>query len=167
MRIAQPLAGFATALLAVSLVAHRATLSAQDPPAVRREFRAAWVATVANIDWPSRPDLDTWTQQSELLAILNKAVALHLNAIIFQIRPGTDALYDSRLEPWSEYLTGRQGRPPEPSWDPLAFAVAEAHKRGLELHAWFNPYRARYSTVISPVAATHVSVRHSELVRPY
>src|ERR687887_977933 len=112
MRIAQPFACFATALLAVSLNAQRATLNAQEPPAVRREFRAAWVATVANIDWPSRPDLDTWTQQGELLAILNKAVALHLNAIIFQIRPGTDALYDSRLEPWSEYLTGRQGRPP-------------------------------------------------------
>ena len=134
---------------------------------MRRELRAAWVATVGNIDWPSRPDLDTWSQQAELLAILNKAVALHLNAIVFQIRPGTDALYESKLEPWSEYLTGRQGRPPEPAWDPLAFAVAEAHKRGLELHAWFNPYRARYARPLSDAARTHVSRTNPSLVRQY
>jgi uncharacterized lipoprotein YddW (UPF0748 family) len=145
----------------------RSSVTAQEPPPVRREFRAAWVATVGNIDWPSRPDLDSWTQQAELLAILNKAVQLHLNAIIFQIRPGTDAFYQSRLEPWSEYLTGRQGRPPEPAWDPLAFAVAEAHKRGLELHAWFNPYRARYEHPLSEAARTHVSRTNASLVRPY
>jgi uncharacterized lipoprotein YddW (UPF0748 family) len=143
------------------------TADTTSPPPIEREFRAAWVATVGNIDWPSRPDLDTWTQQAELLAILNKAVALHMNAIILQIRPGTDALYDSKLEPWSEYLTGRQGRPPEPAWDPLAFAVAEAHKRGLELHAWFNPYRARYAHPLSEAARTHVSNTHPSLVRQY
>jgi uncharacterized lipoprotein YddW (UPF0748 family) len=136
-------------------------------PPVQREFRAAWVATVSNIDWPSRPGLSTWEQQQELLAILNKAVALNLNAIVFQIRPGTDAFYDSRLEPWSEYLTGRQGRPPEPAWDPLAFAVAEAHKRGLELHAWFNPYRARYARPLGDAARTHVSNTQPSLVRRY
>src|ERR1043166_5581362 len=119
------------------------------PPAVAREFRAAWVATVGNIDWPSKPALSTWEQQQELLAILNRAVALRLNAIILQVRPGTDALYDSRLEPWSEDLTRRMGRPPEPAWDPLGFAVTEAHRRGLELHAWVNPYRARYARPIS------------------
>ncbi|HEY5061876.1 MAG TPA: family 10 glycosylhydrolase, partial [Gemmatimonadaceae bacterium] len=122
--------------------------SSEAPPPVAREFRAAWVATVGNIDWPSRPGLSTWEQQQELLAILNRAVALHLNAIFLQVRPGTDALYDSRLEPWSEYLTGRMGRPPEPAWDPLAFAVAQAHARGLELHAWVNPYRAGYAKPI-------------------
>lgn len=143
------------------------TADPQSPPPVRRELRAAWVATVGNIDWPSRPGLDTWSQQAELLAILNKAVALNLNAIVFQIRPGTDAFYDSRLEPWSEYLTGRQGRPPEPAWDPLAFAVAEAHKRGLELHAWFNPYRARYAKPLSEAARTHVSNTQPSLVRQY
>src|SRR3954464_15933491 len=79
----------------------RFSLAAQEPPPVRREFRAAWVANEASIDWPSRPDLDSWTQQAEFLAILNKAVQLHLNAIIFQIRPGTDALYQSFLEQWS------------------------------------------------------------------
>jgi uncharacterized lipoprotein YddW (UPF0748 family) len=138
-----------------------------DPPPVHRELRAAWVATVGNIDWPSRPDLDTWTQQAELLAILDKAVALHLNAIVFQIRPGTDALYDSKLEPWSEYLTGRQGRPPEPLWDPLGFAVSEAHKRGIELHAWFNPYRARFEKPLSDAARTHISNTRPDLVRRY
>src|ERR1043166_3804254 len=92
-----------------------ALLQASEPPVVAREFRAAWVATVGNIDWPSKPALSTWEQQQELLAILNRAVALRLNAIILQVRPGTDALYDSRLEPWSEYLTGRMGRPPEPA----------------------------------------------------
>ena len=167
MPIHRLFACFAGAVSAVTLNAPRSTLSAQDPPPARREFRAAWVATVGNIDWPSRPDLDTWSQQAELLAILNRAVALHLNAIIFQIRPGTDALYDSRLEPWSEYLTGRQGRPPEPAWDPLAFAVAEAHKRGLELHAWFNPYRARYARPLSDAARTHVSRTAPSLVRQY
>jgi uncharacterized lipoprotein YddW (UPF0748 family) len=167
MPIRRFFACFAAALSGVTLHAQRATLHAQDPPPVHREFRAAWVATVGNIDWPSRPNLDTWSQQAELLAILDKAVALHLNAIIFQIRPGTDALYDSRLEPWSEYLTGRQGRPPEPAWDPLAFAVAEAHKRGLELHAWFNPYRARYAKPLSDAARTHVSRTSPSLVRQY
>ena len=145
----------------------QAPASPETPPPVAREFRAAWVATVGNIDWPSRPGLSTWDQQQELLAILNRAVALRLNAIILQVRPGTDALYDSRLEPWSEFLTGRMGRPPEPAWDPLAFAVAQAHARGLELHAWVNPYRARYARPISETARTHISRTHPELVRSY
>jgi len=167
MRISNSLLAGTFALSALMLIADGAALRAQEPPPVPREFRAAWVATVTNIDWPSRPGLDTWTQQAELLAILNKAVALNMNAIILQIRPATDALYDSKLEPWSEYLTGRQGRPPEPAWDPLAFAVAEAHKRGLELHAWFNPYRARYAQPLSAAARTHISNTQPSLVRQY
>ncbi|HEY2852903.1 MAG TPA: family 10 glycosylhydrolase, partial [Gemmatimonadaceae bacterium] len=107
MRISTPLFSVAVAVT----LGQPTTARCQDAPPVRRELRAAWVATVGNIDWPSRPDLDTWSQQAELLAILNRAVQLHLNAIIFQIRPGTDALYESKLEPWSEFLTGRQGRP--------------------------------------------------------
>ena len=153
----------------LSSIAPALRLMAQSdtPPEVPREFRAAWVATVSNIDWPSRPGLSTWEQQQELLAILNRSVALKLNAVILQIRPGTDALYASRYEPWSEYLTGRQGRAPEPAWDPLAFAVAEAHKRGLELHAWFNPYRARYAQPLGAAARTHVSNTLPELVKRY
>ncbi len=111
-------------------------------PPLPREFRAVWVATVTNIDWPSRPGLPVDSQKTELLALLDLAAAVRLNAVIFQVRPGGDALYQSRLEPWSFFLTGQQGRAPQPMWDPLAFAVAEAHKRGMELHAWFNPYRA-------------------------
>jgi uncharacterized lipoprotein YddW (UPF0748 family) len=152
-----------TLLWATRLFAQSDTL----PPPVHREFRGVWVATVSNIDWPSRTGLNTWEQQAELLAILNRAVQLNLNAVVLQVRPATDALYESRIEPWSEYLTGEMGRPPEPSYDPLAFAVIEAHKRGLELHAWFNPYRARHPSGKSAVAANHVSETRPEIVRTY
>jgi len=111
---------------------------------IPREFRAAWVATVANIDWPSKPGLSTAEQQAEALSLLDSAVILNLNAIIFQVRPQCDALYESELEPWSYFLTGEQGKAPDPYYDPLAFWVEEAHNRGLELHTWFNPYRAHH-----------------------
>ena len=136
-------------------------------PAVEREFRGVWVASVDNIDWPSRRGLSTCDQQAELIALLDRAVALHLNAIILQVRPAADALYASRLEPWSEYLTGVQGRAPSPWYDPLAFAVQEAHARGLELHAWFNPYRARQSRAKSPPSASHVARTMPSLVKSY
>ncbi|HLL09646.1 MAG TPA: family 10 glycosylhydrolase, partial [Rubrivivax sp.] len=110
------------------------------PPPPPREFRAAWVATVANIDWPSRPGLPAEAQRAEALAILDRARAIGLNALVLQVRPAGDAVYPSALEPWTEYLSGEQGRPPyvgsEPAWDPLAFWIAEAHRRGMELHAW-------------------------------
>jgi uncharacterized lipoprotein YddW (UPF0748 family) len=141
-------------LLAFIFVA--APLFAQDAPPIDREFRAVWVATVGNIDWPSKPGLSTWDQQRELLAILDRAAALKLNAVVFHIRPGADALYASPYEPWSQFITGRQGRAPEPPWDPLAFAVEQAHRRGIELHAWFNPYRAAYNRD-SVNAANHIS----------
>jgi uncharacterized lipoprotein YddW (UPF0748 family) len=153
----------------VAVILAVAAAGAQDPsppPPTAREFRAAWVATVGNIDWPSKPELSTWDQQRELLAILDRAASLHLNAIIFQVRPGADALFASPYEPWSQFLTGRQGRAPEPPWDPLSFAVDAAHKRGLELHAWFNPYRAAY-TRDTLAARTHISRTNPELVRPY
>ena len=130
------------------------------PPPPLREFRGAWVATVANIDWPSRKTLSTQEQKTELLAILDRAVHLKLNAIIFHVRPACDALYASRIEPWSEYLTGTMGKAPEPFYDPLAFAIEEAHKRGLELHAWFNPYRARLRSAASP-GRQEVMLTHS------
>ena len=105
------------------------------PPTAQREFRGLWVATYQNLDWPSHPGLDTARQKAELIAILDRAAALHLNAILLQVRPNCDALYDSKIEPWSAYLTGKMGVAPKPYFDPLAFAVAECHKRGLELHA--------------------------------
>ena len=139
---------------------------AQGPTPIDREFRAVWVATVGNIDWPSKPGLSTWEQQRELLAILDRTVALNMNAVVFHVRPGADALYASPYEPWSQYITGRQGRGPEPPWDPLAFAVEQAHKRGLELHAWFNPYRAAYNRD-SGIARTHIARTNPKLVRQY
>jgi uncharacterized lipoprotein YddW (UPF0748 family) len=141
--------------------------AAQAAPPIRREFRGAWVASVANIDWPSKPGLSSWQQQAELIAILDRARELKLNAILLQVRPAADALYASPYEPWSAYLTGVEGRPPEPYYDPLAFAVKEAHTRGLELHAWFNPYRARHPSATGPNASTHVANTHPQWVRQY
>jgi uncharacterized lipoprotein YddW (UPF0748 family) len=137
------------------------------PPSPTREFRAMWVATVNNIDWPSKPGLSVRQQQTELLAILDRAVQLRFNAVLFQVRPGCDALYASRFEPWSEYLTGQMGRAPSPFYNPLAFAVQAAHQRGLELHAWFNPFRARHFSAKSPLAGDHISRTQPHLVRLY
>ena len=141
-------------------------LDALAPPAPR-EFRAAWVATVANIDWPSRKGLSTAQQQGEMIAILDLAVALQLNALILQVRTSADALYASTLEPWSEYLSGTQGQAPEPFYDPLALWIEEAHLRGLELHAWFNPFRARQSQATSAAAVTHLSQAQPAWVKGY
>lgn len=137
------------------------------PPPVPREFRAAWVATVANIDWPSQPGLPAAQQRAELHALLDRAQAIGLNALVLQVRPAADAIYPSALEPWSEYLTGASGRPPDEAWDPLAEWVDGAHRRGLELHAWFNPYRARHPSARSEPAASHVARADPEIVKAY
>ncbi len=136
-----------------------------EPPPAMREFRGVWVATVDNVDWPSKPNLTTEQQQQELISILNHAKDLKLNAIIFQVRTSADALYPSALEPWSEYLTGTQGKPPEPFYDPLQMWITEAHTRGLELHAWINPFRARAPAAKTPEAPTHIAKTHPELVK--
>ncbi|HEX6370650.1 MAG TPA: family 10 glycosylhydrolase [Longimicrobium sp.] len=136
-------------------------------PAAPREFRAVWVATVANIDWPSRPGLPMDSVHAELIALMDRAQALHLNAIILQVRPAADAIYASQLEPWSEYLTGASGRAPANGYDPLEAAVTAAHERGMELHAWFNPYRARHPSALTPNAESHIAVRRPDLVRRY
>ncbi|HWL40671.1 MAG TPA: family 10 glycosylhydrolase, partial [Gemmatimonadaceae bacterium] len=141
--------------------------SAGAAPPVRREFRAVWVASVRNIDWPSKPGLSTQEQKDELIGILDRSAALRLNAVILQVRPAADALYASPYEPWSEYLTGRMGKAPDPYYDPLEFAVNEAHRRGLELHAWFNPYRARHPSSRSPASRDHISRTHPSLVKTY
>ncbi len=159
----------ATAALAILLggCAGPRTQTEAVPPPAPREFRAAWVASVANIDWPSRAGLPAAAQQEEIVRIVERAQAIGLNALIVQVRPAADALYASPLEPWSEYLTGRQGVAPEPWYDPLAFWIAEAHRRGIELHAWFNPYRARHPTARSPLAASHIANTAPELVKSY
>ena len=137
------------------------------PPVVPREFRGVWLASVKNIDWPSSPGLTTAQQKAELQTLLDRAQHLHLNAVLLQVRPSCDALYASKIEPWSEYLTGRMGQAPAPFYDPLAFAIEEAHQRGLELHAWFNPYRARHGAALSPVSPGHISKTHPHLVKSY
>src|SRR5438094_452513 len=153
----------AVALLALGLPA--AVSAADGPPPLKREFRGVWVATVANIDWPSKPGLSADRQKEELIAILDKARELRLNAVVFQVRPMADALYESKLEPCSEFLTGTMGK--SPGYDPLALAVKEAHARGLELHAWFNPYRARTPSATSPIPANHLIKRRPDLAKPY
>ena len=135
------------------------------PPPV--ELRAAWVATVDNIDWPSRRGLSGAAQRAEALLMLDRAAAIGLNALVLQVRPAADALYPSALEPWSEYLSGVQGQPPDDGYDPLAFWITEAHRRGLALHAWFNPYRARHASAQGPLAASHLAHTQPALVKPY
>lgn len=162
--------GVTGALLLISSASVWAAQQTSEAPVVptpQREFRGVWVATVDNIDWPSKPGLPVEQQKAELLAILDKTAQLNLNAVVFQIRPSCDALYDSKLEPWSEFLSAQMGQPPVPYYDPLAFAVTEAHKRGLELHTWFNPYRARHPAGKSVVAPGHVSQVSPKLVRQY
>ena len=145
----------------------RTTALLAEMPAVEREFRGVWIATVTNLDWPSRRDLTAEEQRAELVALLDRAAALGFNAVIFQVRPAAEVFYESPYEPWSEYLTGAMGRAPDPPYDPLAFAIEEAHARGLELHAWFNPFRVRLNTATSPAAPGHISVTRPELVRRY
>ncbi|MDH6227802.1 family 10 glycosylhydrolase [Streptomyces sp. MJP52] len=128
-------------------------------------MRGMWLATVANRDWPSAPGLGAARQRDELLRYLDAAVERRLNTVIFQVRPTADAFWPSPHEPWSAYLTGTQGQ--NPGWDPLGTAVAEAHARGLELHAWFNPYRVAAHTDPSRLVATHPARRNPGWVVPY
>lgn len=132
---------------------------------LRRELRGMWVATVANVDWPSAPGLPASTQRAELIAYLDEAVERRLNAVILQVRPSADALWPSPYEPWAQCLTGVQGK--DPGWDPLGTAVQEAHSRGLELHAWFNPYRVANHTDPSRLTATHPARLHPGWILPY
>ena len=112
--------------------------SFQKPPVALSEFRAAWIASVANINWPSKPGLSSEKQKEEALKLLNFLEELNFNAVILQVRPQADALYESKIEPWSYYLTGENGQAPRPYYDPLEFWIQEAHARGMELHVWLN-----------------------------
>lgn len=129
-----------------------------------RELRGAWVPTVANILWPSKPGLSERAQRDELARIVSVAADTGLNAIFFQVRPEADALYRSPIEPWSSFLTGRQGE--DPGWDPLATLLRLAHDRNVEIHAWLNPYRAA-SDASRGRAGDHVSLRRPRLVHRY
>ena len=140
------------------------TLHAQP---VKREFRGAWIATVSNIDWPSKPGLPAVEQQEQFTQRLDQLKALGCNAVIVQIRPACDAFYASKIEPWSRYLTGRQGEPPFPYYDPLVFMIEEAHKRNMEFHAWFNPFRALMDSKQNPNPPKHVTRTHPDWIISY
>ena len=126
------------------------------------EFRGVWVATVDNIDFPSTKTLSTEAQKAEFISLLDMHKRNGMNALIVQIRPATDAFYPSQYEPWSEWLTGKQGKPPVPYYDPLEFMITETHKRGMEFHAWMNPYRAEFSVGKSSISPTHITKLHPE-----
>ncbi len=134
-------------------------------PPIAREFRGMWIATVANIDWPSAAGLAPTQQQFEMRQLLDVAQGRGLNAVVLQVRAAGDALYSSSLEPWSRALTGTQGT--DPGYDPLAYALGEAHARGLELHAWFNPFRAGNASDTAGLAAAHLARRRPDLVRTH
>ena len=121
----------------------------------KREFRAAWIATVENIDWPSKPGLSAKEQKEEFVSLLDHLKSAGLNAVIVQIRPATDAFYPSPFEPWSPYLTGRMDVAPQPYYDPLSFMIKAAHDRSMEFHAWLNPYRALNHNDLSVLSANH------------
>ena len=126
------------------------------------EFRGVWIASVANIDWPKGGMTDPAAQRADFIRILDQHQRNGMNAMIVQIRPAADAFYPSPYEPWSEWLTGEQGKAPVPYWDPLAFMIEETHKRGMEFHAWLNPYRAVQTIGKSSIAADHITKRKPE-----
>ncbi|MDI2027339.1 family 10 glycosylhydrolase [Saccharopolyspora sp. TS4A08] len=129
------------------------------------EMRGVWIASVANTDWPSRPGLSVEQQQAEYRAMLDQAVANRMNAVFVQVRPTADAFWPSTVEPWSHWLTGQQGR--DPGYDPMRFLVDEAHQRGLEFHAWFNPYRVSMTDDLNALVPTHPARVHPEWTFAY
>ncbi|MBU6414482.1 MAG: family 10 glycosylhydrolase [Planctomycetes bacterium] len=131
------------------------------------EIRGVWVATVANIDWPSAKGLTDQQRRGEMLRILDTAKGIGLNTIFFQVRPTGDAIYRSDLEPWSEFLTGTSGVGPADGSDPLEEWVREAHARGIELHAWINPYRVGHPKLTGPQSASHPSQALAAVTREY
>ena len=140
-------------------------LSATAQP--KYEMRGAWIATVANIDWPKAPGLSVEEQQRQMIEILDTLQALNMNSVVFQIRPTSDAFYDSEHEPWSLFLNGEQGLAPDPYWDPLDFVINEAHKRFIEVHVWLNPYRVLNNENLALLHPDHLYYRKPELFVKY
>jgi len=134
---------------------------------VKPEFRGVWVATVDNIDWPNRGDYNSNSQKASFIQLLDMHQKNGLNAVIVQVRPCTDAFYPSPYEPWSQWLTGVQGKPPVPYYDPLEFMITETHKRGMVFHAWMNPYRAVFNIRTSSISPTHITRLHPEWFLTY
>ena len=130
--------------------------------AQKKEFRGVWIASVDNTDWPAKGVVDVATQKASFINLLDMHKRNGMNAVIVQIRPAADAFYPSTLEPWSQWLTGIQGQAPNPYYDPLAFMLVEAHKRGMEFHAWLNPYRAVFSIKNANITSMHVTRQHPD-----
>ena len=128
----------------------------------KREMRGAWIATVANIDWPAKEVFDALEQQRQLLAILDTLMNNKINMIVFQVRPTADAFYQSSLEPWSHWLTGVQGTAPHPFYDPLAFVIEEAHARCMDVHVWLNPYRVTNQMDTAILTKKHLFHKHRD-----
>jgi len=147
---------YAFVVISISLIPKAASAQA------RPEFRGVWVATVDNIDWPSKGNFNSDSQRVEFIKLLDMHQRNGMNAMIVQIRPCTDAFYPSQYEPWSEWLTGVQGQPPSPYYDPLEFMINETHKRNMVFHAWMNPYRAVFDIHQSTISATHITRLHPE-----
>jgi uncharacterized lipoprotein YddW (UPF0748 family) len=136
-------------------------------PEPTKEFRSLFVATVGNIDWPRSKTDPPSVQQAELIGYLDMMRSTHMNAVLFQVRTSGDAFYASDIEPWSKYLTGKQGVAPSPAWDPLRLLVDEAHRRGIEVHAWLNPYRANLAPNWDGLARNHMAVVYRQYAYPY
>ena len=151
-------------ILFLCLLLMAATLFSQHP---KREMRAVWIATVANIDWPSRQWLSTDEQREEMIKILDGFAQNNINTIVMQIRPTADALYFSPHEPWSRWLTGKQGSRPEPYYDPLQFVIEEAHKRFMDVHVWLNPYRVTSSGNSGELSQEHLFFKKKNLFVNY
>lgn len=154
----------AVGAFAAGLLSSAASAAVPDIPAVPREYRAAWCATVSNIDWPPKAGVTAAVvnqQKARLIAHLDALQNARMNAMYLQVRPACDAMYNSSIEPWSQWLTGSQTT--NATWDPLAFAVEEAHKRGIELHAWMNPYRAALDQKTSNKSTRHVTRKRPDL----
>ena len=134
---------------------------------LKREMRGAWIATVANIDWPSQRNLTSKAQREEMRKMLDNLAKSNINAIVMQIRPTADAFYPSALEPWSHWLTGKQGVRPADYYDPLEFIIHEAHKRCIEVHAWLNPYRVTNSSNINILSKDHIYFKNKNLFVKY
>lgn len=154
------------AFVSAGLVLPGAAQTAGPVPLPARELRGSWLATVYNINWPTEPGLPVPRQQEQLRQLIESAHLGGLNCLIFQVRPAGDAVYPSSLEPWSPFVTGQMGRPPAPLWDPLEFAIHEAHRHGMELHAWFNPFRALAGDKHVP-GGNHIMREHPEWTVKY
>jgi uncharacterized lipoprotein YddW (UPF0748 family) len=148
-----------------SLVLLLSLFAQAQPP--QYEFRGVWIATVDNIDWPPRNSTSSDIQKADYIRQLELHKANGMNAVVVQVRPAADAFYPSQYEPWSQWLTGVQGRPPAPYYDPLAFMIEEAHKRGFAFHAWLNPYRANFNIGTASIAPTHITRLHPDWFLSY